>query len=83
MEYQHCGIESLLCKDLTQQIKACKNLWRKHKADDTMPTKPAGKRKFYCDMHGHNRNHNTEDCFELKQHAKHSKPNMGQNKTDK
>eukprot|EP00957_Ditylum_brightwellii_P206710 15349599-Ditylum_brightwellii.AAC.1 len=80
MEYQRCGVESLLCKDLTQWTKACK---RKHKADDTMPTKPAGKRKFYCDMHGHNRTHNTEDCFEPNWCMKHTKSNTSRNKVDK
>eukprot|EP00957_Ditylum_brightwellii_P113670 8666889-Ditylum_brightwellii.AAC.1 len=41
----------------------------KRKADDTTPTKPVGERKFFCDMHGRNRTHNTEDCFELKWHV--------------
>eukprot|EP00957_Ditylum_brightwellii_P142705 10873379-Ditylum_brightwellii.AAC.1 len=34
----------------------------KRKAD--MPTKPAGGKRFYCNMHGCNKTHNTEDCFE-------------------
>eukprot|EP00957_Ditylum_brightwellii_P093386 7110545-Ditylum_brightwellii.AAC.1 len=32
----------------------------KHKADK--PTKPAGEKKFYCNMHGRNKMHNTKDC---------------------
>eukprot|EP00957_Ditylum_brightwellii_P014416 1085250-Ditylum_brightwellii.AAC.1 len=55
----------------------------KLKAEGTTSTKPAGKRKFYCDVHGRNRTHNTEDCFELKQHAKHAKLNTTRNKADK
>eukprot|EP00957_Ditylum_brightwellii_P057108 4327769-Ditylum_brightwellii.AAC.1 len=55
----------------------------KRKADDTTPTKPAGKRKFYCNMHGCNKTHNTEDCFELKQRAKRAKTNTTQNEADK
>eukprot|EP00957_Ditylum_brightwellii_P120780 9212565-Ditylum_brightwellii.AAC.1 len=43
----------------------------KRKADT--PTKPAGEKNFYCDIHGHNETHNTEDCFELKQCTKHAK----------
>eukprot|EP00957_Ditylum_brightwellii_P194760 14835464-Ditylum_brightwellii.AAC.1 len=34
-------------------------------------------------MHGCNRTHNTDDCFELKQHAKRAILNMTQNETDK
>eukprot|EP00957_Ditylum_brightwellii_P126102 9612998-Ditylum_brightwellii.AAC.1 len=50
-----------------------------------MPTTtPIGKRKFYCNMHGHNRTHDTEDCFEQKwRAAKRAKPNMNCAKTDK
>eukprot|EP00957_Ditylum_brightwellii_P116785 8907598-Ditylum_brightwellii.AAC.1 len=41
-----------------------------------MPTTtPPGKRKFYCEMHGRNRTHNTKDCFELKWRTKGVKPN--------
>eukprot|EP00957_Ditylum_brightwellii_P083029 6311725-Ditylum_brightwellii.AAC.1 len=29
-------------------------------------------------MHGPNRTHNTKDCFELNQHAKHAKTNPNQ-----
>eukprot|EP00957_Ditylum_brightwellii_P162248 12353879-Ditylum_brightwellii.AAC.1 len=47
-----------------------------------MSTKPAGKKKFYCNMHGHNRTHDTEDCFELKWYAKCAKPNTSRNKVD-
>eukprot|EP00957_Ditylum_brightwellii_P012445 940459-Ditylum_brightwellii.AAC.1 len=40
-----------------------------------MPTtSPAGV-KYYCEMHGPNRTHNTKDCFELKQRTKHMKTN--------
>eukprot|EP00957_Ditylum_brightwellii_P029630 2239088-Ditylum_brightwellii.AAC.1 len=31
------------------------------------------KKKFYCNMHGHNKTHNTEVCFELKGYVKHAK----------
>eukprot|EP00957_Ditylum_brightwellii_P049100 3725528-Ditylum_brightwellii.AAC.1 len=48
-----------------------------------MPTTPAGKRKFYCEMQGCNRTHNTEDCVELKRHAKHAKPSTSHDKADK
>eukprot|EP00957_Ditylum_brightwellii_P052645 3991434-Ditylum_brightwellii.AAC.1 len=34
-------------------------------------------------MHGRNRTHDTEDCFELKRRTKRAKPNTSQNKTDK
>eukprot|EP00957_Ditylum_brightwellii_P094612 7205597-Ditylum_brightwellii.AAC.1 len=34
-------------------------------------------------MHGHNRTNNIENCFELNQHMKRTKPNMSQNKVDK
>eukprot|EP00957_Ditylum_brightwellii_P172097 13101805-Ditylum_brightwellii.AAC.1 len=43
----------------------------KHKADT--PPKPAGEKKFYCDLHGHNKTHDTEDCYKLKQHTKCTK----------
>eukprot|EP00957_Ditylum_brightwellii_P081249 6180599-Ditylum_brightwellii.AAC.1 len=49
-------------------------VWRvywKRKADT--PTKPADEKKFYCDLHGHNKNHNTEDCYKLKWHVKRAK----------
>eukprot|EP00957_Ditylum_brightwellii_P192668 14670556-Ditylum_brightwellii.AAC.1 len=49
----------------------------------TTPTTPAGKRKFYCDMHRHNRTHNTENCFELKQCAKRTKPSTNPDEADK
>eukprot|EP00957_Ditylum_brightwellii_P180658 13762056-Ditylum_brightwellii.AAC.2 len=41
LEYQCHGVESFPFNDLTQWIKAYQNMWRKRKADDTMPTKPA------------------------------------------
>eukprot|EP00957_Ditylum_brightwellii_P197171 15022497-Ditylum_brightwellii.AAC.1 len=34
-------------------------------------------------MHGHNKTHNTEDCFELKWHVKHAKPDKMQKDADK
>eukprot|EP00957_Ditylum_brightwellii_P146352 11143498-Ditylum_brightwellii.AAC.1 len=34
-------------------------------------------------MHGYNRTHDTEDCFELKQRAKHTKPSTNRDKADK
>ena len=49
----------------------------------TMPTSLAGKRKFYCKMHGCNRTHNTENCFELKQHAKPAKLSTNHDEADK
>eukprot|EP00957_Ditylum_brightwellii_P204908 15341334-Ditylum_brightwellii.AAC.1 len=55
----------------------------KCKAEDSTPTTPAGKKKFYCDMHGRNRTHDTEDCFELKWRTKCAKPNKSCNKADK
>eukprot|EP00957_Ditylum_brightwellii_P048695 3694773-Ditylum_brightwellii.AAC.1 len=47
------------------------------------PTKPAGEKKFYCNMHGRNKTHTTEDCFELKRHTKRAKPNETQTDADK
>eukprot|EP00957_Ditylum_brightwellii_P124350 9478355-Ditylum_brightwellii.AAC.1 len=44
---------------------------RKCKAD--IPTKPAGEKKFYCDLDGRNKTHDTEDCYKLKQHMKCAK----------
>eukprot|EP00957_Ditylum_brightwellii_P071311 5420991-Ditylum_brightwellii.AAC.1 len=65
IEYKHHGVESLPYRDLTQWTKG------KHKADT--PTKSAGEKKFYCNMHRHNKTHDTEDCFELKRRPKHAK----------
>eukprot|EP00957_Ditylum_brightwellii_P169782 12922745-Ditylum_brightwellii.AAC.1 len=48
-----------------------------------MPTKPAGKTKFYCNMYGRNRTHDIENCFELKRCAKHTMPNMSHTNADK
>eukprot|EP00957_Ditylum_brightwellii_P118208 9016132-Ditylum_brightwellii.AAC.1 len=39
----------------------------------TTPTASPAGLKFYCEMHGPNRIHNTKDCFELNQRAKHTK----------
>eukprot|EP00957_Ditylum_brightwellii_P062498 4742961-Ditylum_brightwellii.AAC.1 len=47
------------------------------------PTKPAGEKKFYCHMHMHNKTHNTKDCFELKQRAKHTKTDKMQKDIEK
>eukprot|EP00957_Ditylum_brightwellii_P003783 287432-Ditylum_brightwellii.AAC.1 len=49
----------------------------------TTPTSPAGKKKFYCEMHGRKRTHNTEDCFELKRHAKRTKASTNCDEVDK
>eukprot|EP00957_Ditylum_brightwellii_P175773 13384647-Ditylum_brightwellii.AAC.1 len=53
----------------------------KHKAD--MPTKPTGKKKFYCNMHGCNKTQDTKDCFELKQRAKRAKTDEIQKDAEK
>eukprot|EP00957_Ditylum_brightwellii_P168940 12858476-Ditylum_brightwellii.AAC.1 len=38
----------------------------KYKAEvSTTPTPSAGKDKFYCKMHGQNKTHDTDNCFEL------------------
>eukprot|EP00957_Ditylum_brightwellii_P103529 7887954-Ditylum_brightwellii.AAC.1 len=57
----------------------------KHMAEalTTPSTTIAGKRKFYCKMHGCNSTHNTEDCFEVKRHMKRAKPNTNCGKADK
>eukprot|EP00957_Ditylum_brightwellii_P032212 2441971-Ditylum_brightwellii.AAC.2 len=44
---------------------------RKFKAD--APTKPTSEKKFYCDLHGCNKTHDTEDCYKLKQCTKRTK----------
>eukprot|EP00957_Ditylum_brightwellii_P027885 2107129-Ditylum_brightwellii.AAC.1 len=53
----------------------------KRKAD--MPTKPTDKKKFYCNMHRRNKTHDTKDCFELKQCAKHAERDTMQKDADK
>eukprot|EP00957_Ditylum_brightwellii_P194867 14844729-Ditylum_brightwellii.AAC.1 len=40
-----------------------------------MPTASSADLKFYSEMHGPNRTHNTKDCFELNRRAKHKKAN--------
>eukprot|EP00957_Ditylum_brightwellii_P000878 69819-Ditylum_brightwellii.AAC.1 len=77
------GVPARWCREFTVQgfdpvDQGLKNLWSsvpvwswKHKADT--PTKPTGKKKFYCNMHGHNKTHDTKDCFELKRRAKRKK----------
>eukprot|EP00957_Ditylum_brightwellii_P033122 2511003-Ditylum_brightwellii.AAC.1 len=39
---------------------------------DTL-TKPTVKKKFYCNMHGSNKTHDTKYCFKLTRHAKCTK----------
>eukprot|EP00957_Ditylum_brightwellii_P097985 7462878-Ditylum_brightwellii.AAC.1 len=39
--------------------------------------------KYYCKMCGPNRIHNTKDCFELKQRAKHAKADTNSGRADK
>eukprot|EP00957_Ditylum_brightwellii_P081434 6194449-Ditylum_brightwellii.AAC.1 len=39
--------------------------------------------KYYCEMHGPNRTHNTKDCFELKQHARRAKADTNRGRADK
>eukprot|EP00957_Ditylum_brightwellii_P073408 5578655-Ditylum_brightwellii.AAC.1 len=46
-------------------------------------TSLAGKKKFYCEMHGCNRTHNTEDCFELKRCAKRTNASTNHDDADK
>eukprot|EP00957_Ditylum_brightwellii_P194677 14829358-Ditylum_brightwellii.AAC.1 len=53
----------------------------KNKADT--PTKPAGKKRFYCNMHGHDRTHDTKDCFKLKRCAKRAKQGETRTEVDK
>eukprot|EP00957_Ditylum_brightwellii_P041097 3111738-Ditylum_brightwellii.AAC.1 len=48
-----------------------------------MPTKTAGDKMFYCDMHGCNKTHNTKDCFKLKRHTKHTKTDEMQKDAEK
>eukprot|EP00957_Ditylum_brightwellii_P103631 7895048-Ditylum_brightwellii.AAC.2 len=45
-----------------------------------MPTAPSADFKFYCEMHGPNRTHNTKDCFELNQRTKRAKTNPSHSK---
>eukprot|EP00957_Ditylum_brightwellii_P042609 3226271-Ditylum_brightwellii.AAC.1 len=54
---------------------------RKCKAE--APTKPTGEKKFYCDLHGHNKTHNTKDFYELKRHTKHAKQGKERKDMDK
>eukprot|EP00957_Ditylum_brightwellii_P173855 13236104-Ditylum_brightwellii.AAC.1 len=51
------------------------------KAD--MPTKPAGEKKFYCDLHKRNKTHDTKDCYKLKQRAKCTKQGKERKDRDK
>eukprot|EP00957_Ditylum_brightwellii_P200883 15312995-Ditylum_brightwellii.AAC.1 len=89
MEYQRRDVESLLYRDLTQWTKdkpkgkksPKARIAGKCKAD--MPTKPGGEKKLYCDIHRCNKTHNTEDCFELKQRTKCTKPDKTRKDADK
>eukprot|EP00957_Ditylum_brightwellii_P068437 5196069-Ditylum_brightwellii.AAC.1 len=54
---------------------------RKRKAN--VPTKPTGEKKFYCDLHGCNKTHDTKDCYELKQHMKRAKQSKERKDMDK
>eukprot|EP00957_Ditylum_brightwellii_P124948 9525160-Ditylum_brightwellii.AAC.2 len=44
----------------------------KRKADT--PSKPAGEKNVYCNMHGCNKTLNTKDCFKLKWCVKQENP---------
>eukprot|EP00957_Ditylum_brightwellii_P027149 2052750-Ditylum_brightwellii.AAC.1 len=83
MEYQHHA----LCKPSADKAKGEKPSKSENagklKAEDITPTKPTGKRKFYCNMHGRNRTHDTDECFELNRRVKRAKPNTAQNEADK
>eukprot|EP00957_Ditylum_brightwellii_P144098 10979274-Ditylum_brightwellii.AAC.1 len=48
-----------------------------------MPTASQAGLKFYCEMQGPNRTHNTKDCFEVNQRAKRAKVNLSHVKIDK
>eukprot|EP00957_Ditylum_brightwellii_P163322 12435600-Ditylum_brightwellii.AAC.1 len=49
-----------------------------------MPTSPAGKKnKFYCEMHGQNPTHDTDDCFKLNRRKKRAKSGTSQSSKDK
>eukprot|EP00957_Ditylum_brightwellii_P142876 10886340-Ditylum_brightwellii.AAC.1 len=49
----------------------------------TMPTASPAGLKFYREIHGPNRTHNTKDFFELDQRAKRTKANSSRIETDK
>eukprot|EP00957_Ditylum_brightwellii_P129428 9873470-Ditylum_brightwellii.AAC.1 len=49
----------------------------------TTPTPSAGKNKFYCEMHGQNKTHNTDNCFELSRCKKHAKSDTSWSGADK
>eukprot|EP00957_Ditylum_brightwellii_P120018 9159229-Ditylum_brightwellii.AAC.1 len=53
----------------------------KYKTD--APTKPASEKKFYCDLHEHNKTHDTKDCYKLKRHTKRTKQGKEHKDTDK
>eukprot|EP00957_Ditylum_brightwellii_P178609 13605003-Ditylum_brightwellii.AAC.1 len=53
----------------------------KRKAD--VPTKPTGEKKFYCDLRGRNKTHNTEDCYKLKRRTKRAKQGKARKDMDK
>ena len=49
----------------------------------TTPTPSAGKKKFYCEMHGWNNTHGTDNCFELNQRKKRTKSDTSWGGKDK
>eukprot|EP00957_Ditylum_brightwellii_P100686 7673300-Ditylum_brightwellii.AAC.1 len=50
----------------------------------TTPTSSAGKKKkFYCEMHGRNNTHDTDDYFELNQRKKRAKSSTSHHDKDK
>eukprot|EP00957_Ditylum_brightwellii_P123725 9432566-Ditylum_brightwellii.AAC.1 len=57
----------------------------KRKAEvSTMPTSSAGKKKkFYCEMHGRNNTHDTDNCFELNRRKKRAKLESSRSGKDK
>eukprot|EP00957_Ditylum_brightwellii_P083921 6378480-Ditylum_brightwellii.AAC.1 len=60
-----------LCEPITDKPKEEKSPRSRNagKCKADMPKKTAGEMKLYRDMHGHNKTHNTKDCFKLKRHA--------------
>eukprot|EP00957_Ditylum_brightwellii_P011128 843280-Ditylum_brightwellii.AAC.2 len=52
----------------------------KHKAEVSTTSKTSSDAKFYCELHGRNKTHNTKDCFEMKRRAKRAKANLEKGK---
>eukprot|EP00957_Ditylum_brightwellii_P154237 11737759-Ditylum_brightwellii.AAC.1 len=74
-----------LCKPSADKLKdenssKSKNA-RKCKADTH--TKPTSEKKFYCDLHRHNKTHDTDDCYKLKQRTKRAKHGKERKDMDK